>query len=62
MSAMDYAVHLFADAETGEDAVVYRSGPTGVRLSRQHSMRPPTGPDAPKLTVDPRPTPTREPD
>jgi hypothetical protein len=41
MNAMDNDVMLYRDAETGEDAVVYRSGPTGLRLARQHSMRPP---------------------
>jgi hypothetical protein len=29
MNAMDYDVMLYTDAESGEDAVVYRSGPTG---------------------------------
>jgi hypothetical protein len=41
MDAMDYDVHLFTDAETGEDAVVYRAGPSGLRLARQHRMCPP---------------------
>lgn len=29
MDAMDYDAHVFTDAETGEDAVVYRAGPRG---------------------------------
>ncbi len=33
MDAMDYDVHLFTDAETGEDAVVYRAGPSRQRLA-----------------------------
>lgn len=41
MDAMDYDVHLFTDAETGEDAVVYRAGPLGLRLARQRRMYPP---------------------
>jgi Sigma 54 modulation/S30EA ribosomal protein C terminus len=41
MDAMDYDVHLFTDAETGEDAVVYRAGPAGLRLARQRRMYPP---------------------
>lgn len=41
MDAMDYDVHLFTDAETGEDAVIYRAGPSGLRLARQRSMYPP---------------------
>lgn len=63
MDAMDYDVHLFTDTETGEDAVVYRAGPLGLRLARQHRMRPP-GPSSAGaterdvLTVNPRHTPT----
>lgn len=41
MDAMDYDVHLFTDAESGEDAVVYRAGPSGLRLERQRRMYPP---------------------
>ncbi|WP_301121304.1 sigma 54 modulation/S30EA ribosomal C-terminal domain-containing protein [Mycolicibacterium fortuitum] len=41
MDARDYDVHLFTDAETGEDAVVYRAGPSGLRLARQQRMHPP---------------------
>ncbi len=41
MDAMDYDVSLFADVETGEDAVVYRAGPSGLRLARQRHMYPP---------------------
>lgn len=43
MDAMDYDVHLFADTETGEDAVVYRAGPWGMRVARRCCMRPPAG-------------------
>lgn len=61
MDAMDYDVHLFTDVETGEDAVVYRAGPSGMRLARQHHVYPPgwswsssvSGPPAP-LVVDSR--------
>ncbi|WP_245721665.1 sigma 54 modulation/S30EA ribosomal C-terminal domain-containing protein [Nocardia crassostreae] len=41
MDAMDYDVHLFTDAETGEDAIVYRAQPSGLRLARQHCVHPP---------------------
>jgi len=60
MDAMDYDVHLFTDAETGEDAIVYRAGPTGVRLARQRSMHPPSMqvtepmPVTEPVTVNPR--------
>ena len=65
MDAMDYDVHLFTDAETGEDAVVYRAGPSGLRLARQRRMYPPgwswspsaCSPPVP-LIVNSRPTPT----
>lgn len=59
MDAMDYDAHLFTDADTGEDAVIYRAGPRGLRLARQHSVHPPrsaTGGPGP-LTINPRPAP-----
>jgi hypothetical protein len=63
MDAMDYDVHLFTDADSGEDAVVFRAGPSGLRLARQHHMHPPgwprTSPTGPvPLIVNPRPTAT----
>ena len=65
MDAMDYDVHLFADTETGEDAVVYRAGPSGLRLARQRRMYPPGWSWSPPpgfppvpLIVNSRPTPT----
>jgi hypothetical protein len=57
LGAMDYDVYLYTDAETGQDAVVYRSGPTGLRLARQRSMRPPSMPTALPLTVNSRKVP-----
>ncbi|MDI3315316.1 MAG: sigma 54 modulation/S30EA ribosomal C-terminal domain-containing protein [Mycobacterium sp.] len=41
MDAMDYDAHLFTDVESGEEAVVYRAGPSGLRLARQRRMYPP---------------------
>ena len=41
MDAMDYDAHLFTDVDTGEDAVVYRAGPSGLRLARQFQVFPP---------------------
>ncbi|RJO74125.1 hypothetical protein D5S18_18400 [Nocardia panacis] len=54
LNAMDYDAHLFTDAETGLDAVVYRAGPLGVRLARQLSLGPPASRLA-GLTVSPHP-------
>lgn len=54
LNAMDYDVFLYTDAETGEDAIVYRSGPTGFRLARQRTMHPPSMPSLLPLTVNPR--------
>lgn len=34
LDAMDYDAHLFIDAETGADAIVYRRDPVGIELLR----------------------------
>jgi ribosome-associated translation inhibitor RaiA len=34
MDRMDYDFHLFTETQTGRDAVVYRSGPSGYRVAR----------------------------
>ncbi|WP_458689129.1 sigma 54 modulation/S30EA ribosomal C-terminal domain-containing protein [Nocardia tengchongensis] len=58
MDAMDYDVHLFIDADTGEDAIVYRAGPSGVQLARQRHVNPPQPqPDSQSLTFNPVPAP-----
>ncbi|MBH0775317.1 sigma 54 modulation/S30EA ribosomal C-terminal domain-containing protein [Nocardia bovistercoris] len=57
MDAMDYDAHLYVDAETGEDAAVYRAGPRGVRMGRQHRVDPPPALHALPLTMNPRPAP-----
>ncbi|WP_238015754.1 sigma 54 modulation/S30EA ribosomal C-terminal domain-containing protein [Dactylosporangium sp. AC04546] len=57
MAAMDYDFCLFTDAGSGEDAVVYRSGPTGLRLARQYRMHPDTSPGHLGLSVNARRTP-----
>lgn len=57
LDALDYDAHLFVDAESGEDAVVYWAGPLGVRLARQHRTRLPEGPAGMTLTVNPHPAP-----
>lgn len=63
MDSMDYDAHLFTDAETDEDAVVYRAGPSGLRLARQRRMCPPgssltTSSQRVQVIVNPHPTPT----
>ncbi|QBS45356.1 hypothetical protein DMB37_40035 [Nocardia sp. CS682] len=58
MDAMDYDAHLFIDAQTGHDAVIFWAGPLGVRLARQHLAPPQSEPaQTVPLTVDPRPAP-----
>ena len=57
LNAMDYDAYLYTDAETGEDAIVYRAGPTGLCLARQHTRRPPALPVTLPLTINPRKTP-----
>jgi hypothetical protein len=58
MDLMDYDFHLFTDAESGHDAVIYRGGSTGYRVAFVGG--PPDGwapPTAVPVTVSPRPTP-----
>jgi hypothetical protein len=62
LAAMDYDAYLYTDAQTGEDAVVYRCGPTGLRLARQRSMHPPSTPPHLRLTVNSRRTPILTPE
>lgn len=56
MDEMDYDACLFTDKVADEDAVVYWSGPLGVRLARQRRMRPPEQAQQLGLTVNPHPT------
>jgi hypothetical protein len=57
MDTLDFDVHLFVDAETGEDAAVYRAGPAGLRLARRSRMHPPSDTGGRIFTVHSRPTP-----
>jgi hypothetical protein len=61
LAAMDYDVYLYTDADTGEDAAIYRAGPTGLRVARQRSMRPAPTSGTPPLTVNSRRTPVLTP-
>jgi len=56
MDAMDYDIHLFTDAESGQSAAVHRTGPTGYRLTRLRPTAPPRQTRMP-LVTDPRPAP-----
>jgi ribosome-associated translation inhibitor RaiA len=57
LESMDYDFHLFTDVGTGEDSVLYRSGPTGYRLAQVHPHPHPVGPAAVQLTVSDLPAP-----
>ncbi|AVH24255.1 sigma 54 modulation/S30EA ribosomal C-terminal domain-containing protein [Nocardia cyriacigeorgica] len=58
LDAMDYDVHLFTDAATGEEAVVHWIDPDGVHMIRQHTTDPiETAPAPMALTVDAAPAP-----
>ncbi|MCU7729448.1 HPF/RaiA family ribosome-associated protein [Actinoplanes sp. KI2] len=57
MEHLDYDVHLFTDEHTGQDAVVYRTGPTGYRLARLRPAQGPEPPAAVPLTVSEKPAP-----
>jgi len=56
MDLMDYRAHLFTDATTETDAVVYRAGPTGYRLLRLFPADVPLGAGV-AIAVDPHPAP-----
>lgn len=56
MDAMDYDVHIFTDTTTGEEAIVYRAGPAGLRLARQHRVHPPAQTAGAVITVNPHRT------
>lgn len=49
--------HLFVESRTGQDAVVYRDGPTGLRLSRSAGGPDPDGSHGVLVTVSPQPAP-----
>ncbi|SFH11869.1 sigma 54 modulation/S30EA ribosomal C-terminal domain-containing protein [Streptomyces mirabilis] len=57
LESMDYGFHLFTDADSGEDSVLYRSGATGYRLAQLHPHPHPAGNMAVPLTVSELPAP-----
>lgn len=62
MDVMDYDFHLFVDAETGQDSVIYRVGPTGYRLARVSRVAPPSAPTSVPLTINVHPVPELTPE
>ncbi|WP_235022712.1 sigma 54 modulation/S30EA ribosomal C-terminal domain-containing protein [Amycolatopsis alkalitolerans] len=62
MDVMDYDFHLFVDADTGQDSLVYRVGPTGYRLARLRGLRPPTAPASIPWTINVHGVPRLSPD
>lgn len=55
MDLLDYDFHLFIDADTGQDSIIYRGGPTGYRLA-QVAPRPGWAPGTTvRLTVSEQP-------
>jgi hypothetical protein len=51
MDLMDYDFVLFVDAETGQDSLVHRVGPTGYRLTRLAGLVPPGQPASMPWTI-----------
>jgi ribosome-associated translation inhibitor RaiA len=57
MESMDYGFHLFTDADSGEDSVVYRDEEGGYRLAQVHPRPELLGPVAVSLTMSEQPAP-----
>lgn len=53
MDQMDYDFHLFTDAATGTEAVVYRGGPSGYRMAVAGGGPALRGPAQPPITLSP---------
>lgn len=58
MYRMDYDFHLFTEAATGVDAVIYRGGPTGYRLARLAAGPRWLDVSEVPITLSPHPAPT----
>jgi hypothetical protein len=57
MNDMDYDFHLFTEAGTRQDSVLYRSGPTGYRLAQVRPQPDALAPHTLLLTVSDSPAP-----
>jgi len=60
MDSLGYDFHLFTDSSTGVDSVIYRAGPTGLRVAHATS-RPEPGPSATPLSISRVPAPALRP-
>ncbi|MGZ4506092.1 MAG: ribosome hibernation promotion factor [Blastococcus sp.] len=58
MNVMDYDFHLFTEAGTGLDSVLYRAGPTGYRLAQVDPRPADMAPHSLEVTVSEQPAPT----
>jgi ribosome-associated translation inhibitor RaiA len=57
MDDQDLDFHLFVEESSGQDAVVYRTGPAAVQLAQIGGGSAAIGPHATELTVSPHPAP-----
>ncbi|NMH99269.1 HPF/RaiA family ribosome-associated protein [Pseudonocardia acidicola] len=57
MNDLDHEFHLFVEDASGLDSVVYRAGPTGVRLAQVDVAPDRIGPYTVPLTISSRPAP-----
>jgi len=57
LDLLDYDFYLFTDADSGQDCVIYRAGPTGYRLAQLDPDPARTFVTAVPLTVSERPAP-----
>ncbi|MEY9964578.1 hypothetical protein ABIA33_002620 [Streptacidiphilus sp. MAP12-16] len=57
MDAMDYDCHMFSDSDTGQDSMVFRSGPTGYSVAQLSTRNGPPRRRNLSFTVRPRPAP-----
>lgn len=57
MDMMDYEFYLFTEAETGQDSVIYRAGPTGYRMAQVEPEPGRNWSTAVPLTISEQPAP-----
>lgn len=57
MNDLDYDFHLFTEAGTGQDSLLYRAGPTGYRLAQVRPRPDALAPHTLSVTVSDQPAP-----